>query len=199
MSANTYAAKGGALLEIFYGVSSGSMSQTYTDMPDSANDGEYKYDLSGGQQFGLKLGFLKYGFVIGTALYGGSFNYTQTHPNGTQLLESEFDVQLTTGFIMYRGFSKFVPYLGMILDGSFEDSKEQYELSDSGGLVMGLGYKLSKFLNITVEYKSYSFKKQSDSTGTEVTYPTDNQSEFDVSEYLIFASIPIEFGAKGGR
>ncbi len=170
---------------------SGSITNTLAEQADSANDGEYKYEFSG-IRWGLQVGYMLGRFVVGLEGALADFDYKFKHPSGDLLDESRFHTLLSGGFLMYRG-ERFVPWIGLYLDGYANDKKRDFELKSAGGLVFGFGYKLLDWLQLNIEYRSYSFYTYS-SGGTEIELPTPEREEYHSSETLIGISIPFELG-----
>lgn len=175
----------------------GEITGELSNQSPSTNNGVTKYEF-GGQRYGLRTAWLIGRVALGVELTSASPDYKYSQPSGATVADSEIDLFLYNAFIMYRG-RKWVPWLGIVLDGTGEDVGQSIEFKNAGGLTAGLGYKLTKWFQVNLEFRSYAFKEITTAGITE-TLPNENRSEFNANEFSIGISIPIELlGAKGQR
>ncbi len=170
-----------------------SLSTELSNQSPSSDNGEYKYDLSG-QRFGIQLGWMIGRLVLGMEGSFSNFDYEYSTPASSATSKGELSTNLYGVFLMYRG-KKWVPSLGMFMSGDAEDEKLKMKLEGAGGIMFGLGYKLTEWLQINFDFKGYSFDEYT-LDGSKTTLPTNDMDKFSATEIAIGVSIPIEFGGK---
>jgi hypothetical protein len=130
--------------------------------------------------------------VLGLEESYARFGYKFNHPSGVLLGRSTIDVDLMGGYLMYRG-RRFVPWMSIYVDGSAKDKMQDVNLAGAFGVGFGLGYKIFEWLQLSAEYRSYSFDKYTKG-GIETALPSTDREKFNGSEALIGITIPFEIG-----
>lgn len=171
--------KKAAFISFYYEASNGSMKQDYTNQTDSNTEGTYEYKFTG-STFGIRFAYGLDQLLIGYDLRVGNLDYEYKDNNGVLIRDSDFDMNMSYGFLMYRG-EKFVPWIGVALNNKLSDDSLQLEFTGSSGIMFGLGYRLGKYLQFDITYRNYRFRKEA-LAGNDTTFPTDGRSKPEVTE-----------------
>lgn len=192
----TTQAHAGLLIEPYLGyIFSGETTETGA----GASAFNYKYDYSG-INYGGRLGYSTFGLQFGLDYNMASYDYETT--NATTKLKDAYDFTAFGAFVGFK-FPVFLRVWGTYFfnaelkdtdsgtGGVYSPSGAKFEGSGFG---LGAGFTGLPFVNINLEYRSFTYDEGTTSDGTKITLPntTYGVGKHDASEMILSLSVPFD-------